>query len=178
MNINKNIGRKSGPKGRNLVTRTPRLERFTISCSRAGPRSSGKTRAGTKRPGRGWGGSPPGRAPRLGGRPSWPPCGLEARTPQGGERRATQHRDWRESKLRFCVAARHSCGSRNPAPAPSARWMPDQVRHDESAPGSWCMGCTLRFWSAGHHMSAVFSLVGRVSHRRNPTSRTCRITLR
>ena len=65
------------------------LERFTISCSRASPRSSGKTRAGPKRPGRGWG------APRLGGRPSWPPCGLEARTPQGGERRATQHRDWR-----------------------------------------------------------------------------------
>ena len=49
-----------------------RLERFTISCSRASPRSSGKTRAGTKRPGRGCGGSPPGRAAILA------PCGLEA----------------------------------------------------------------------------------------------------
>ncbi len=28
------------------------LESFTISCSRASPRSSGKTMAGTKRPGR------------------------------------------------------------------------------------------------------------------------------
>ena len=64
-----------------------RLARFTLRCSRASPCSSGKTRAGTKRPGR------DGGAPRLGGRPSWPPCGLEARTPQGGERRATQHRD-------------------------------------------------------------------------------------
>ena len=52
------------------------LERFTIGCSRAGPRSAGKTMAGTKRPGRRWG------APRLeGGHPGrhagWKPALLK-----------------------------------------------------------------------------------------------------
>ena len=53
------------------------LERFTISCSRARPRSSGKTRAGTKRPGRGWGGLPAWEGGHPGRHAGWKPALLQ-----------------------------------------------------------------------------------------------------
>ena len=58
------------------VKRRNRRERFTIRCRHASPRSSGRRGAGSKWAGRG-------AALCLGGRPSWPLCGLEARTPTG-----------------------------------------------------------------------------------------------
>ena len=53
------------------------LERFTISCRRASPRSSGKTRAGTKRPGRGWGGLPTWEGGHPGRYAGWKPALLK-----------------------------------------------------------------------------------------------------
>ena len=59
------------------LTRPTGLERFTISCSRARPRSSGKTRAGTKRPGRGWGGLPAWEGGHPGRHAGWKPALLQ-----------------------------------------------------------------------------------------------------
>ena len=53
------------------------LARFTISCSRARPRSSGKTRAGPKRPGRGWGGLPAWEGGHPGRHAGWKPALLQ-----------------------------------------------------------------------------------------------------
>ena len=53
------------------------LERFTISCSRARPRSSGKTLAGPKRPGRGWGGLPAWEGGHPGRHAGWKPALLQ-----------------------------------------------------------------------------------------------------
>ena len=55
----------------------PALERFTLSCSRASPRSSGKTGAGTKRPGRGWGGLPAWEGGHPGRHAGWKPAFLK-----------------------------------------------------------------------------------------------------
>ncbi len=102
------------------VKRRDRRERFTIRCRHASPRSSGRRGAGSKWAGRG-------AALCLGGRPSWPPCGLEARTPTG-------------RVLPITGSCRRSV-SRLGLPCPGARspqgWLPRlgrQARRHQSRP--------------------------------------------